>query len=93
MVSGTEVNIFDVLEHLVTIITIVGFALGWYVTRKERQQAGQHAVDQVNKMATNDLPHIYEESQRTNTFLAEQSKLLMSMDKSLGVLVDRGRRE
>lgn len=86
-------NFLDVLEHLVTIVTILGFIVGWYLTKKQQQRAGQNAVEQVNKMATNDLPHIYEESQRTNEYLAEQSKLLTSMDKSLTVLVDRGRRE
>lgn len=90
MVSET-VNFFDVLEHIITIVTIVGFVLGWYVTRKQRQQAGQTAVAQVNKMATNDLPHLYDESVRTNEHLEKQTALLTNMDKSLGILVDRRR--
>lgn len=96
MVSGTEVNIFDVLEHLVTIITIVGFALGWYITRKQRQQAGQRAVDQINTLATNHFPHMEQELQdqttkmdRHESLLNRQTELLISMDKNLGILVDR----
>lgn len=96
MFSGTEVNIFDVLEHLVTIITIVGFSLGWYVTRKQRQRAGQRAVDQINTLATNHFPHMEQELQdqtvkmdRHENLLNRQTELLISMDKNLGILVDR----
>ena len=47
------------------------------------------AVEQVNKMATNDLPHIHAEAVSTNQHLTQQTELLQEMRDGINLLVDR----
>lgn len=88
-------NIKDWLEIgdsiAVVLAVLGGLAAGfkWWFTREQAQEEGKKAVEQVNKMATNDLPHLTESSNKTNGHLEEQTKLLINMDKNIALLVDR----
>lgn len=82
----------EILDHTLTLLTILGILLGWYLTKKKRAEAGEKAVAQIDKMATNDLPHIHAEAVDTNKHLTQQTVLLQDMRDGIIKLVDRTER-
>ena len=89
MIPQAIKDVLEVANNLIVVFTILGVGLGWYMTRQKRQDAGKLAVDQINKMATNDLPHLTKAAEESNVHLVKQTELLTSVDKSLAILVDR----
>lgn len=81
----------EMLDHTVTVFAIIGAFLGWYLTRKKRQEAGMKAIEQIDIMATNCIPTIQKNGIETNKHLTEQTPLLQSIDKGIAILVDRGK--
>lgn len=67
----------------------------WKKSRKqavqsaEREKAGKLAVEQVNAMATNHLPHMETALQSLDKKSDDTIQLLTSIDKNIAILVDR----
>ena len=55
----------------------------------QKEKAGEAAITQLNKLATNDVPHMQESLVNLNTKHDESVRLLTSIDKSISILVDR----
>ena len=72
-----------------TIISFVGFMWRKSIQAAQKEKAGEAAVAQLNKMATNDLPHVQESLTNLNTKHDESVRLLANIDKSISILVDR----
>lgn len=93
-------NIKDVLDMIVSVVTIVGFlgvGLGWYISHRDAKQKGTVAMEQINLMATNHFPHMESDLKAQTGKLGEihetQSKqidVLQNIDSNIKVLVDRG---
>ena len=99
MIFQTPFEVISTAAQLVGWGAVVSF-IGWLwrksiivsVEFSKRQEKGDQAMEQVNKMATNDLPHLFEEGQKTNEHLETQTNLLSSIDRGIAVLVDRRNR-
>ena len=78
--------------HTVGWGSVIGF-IGWAWRRsfqiKEKEKAGENAVAQLNKLATNDFPHMQEALTNLNEKHVESVRLLTNMDKNISILVDR----
>ena len=78
--------------HTVGWGSVIGF-IGWAWRRsfqvREKEKAGEVAVAQVNKLATNDFPHMQESLTDLNKKHDESIRLLASMDRNISILVDR----
>jgi hypothetical protein len=92
MVNPNFDHYADMFEHIVTGVTVLSILFGYLYTRKQREADGKKAVEQVNKLATNDVPHLYDESVKTNDHLEKQTVLLANIDRGIAILVDRDRR-
>ena len=88
----------DVLKVVGDNIHVVGWGsvisfIGWAWRRsfqiKEKEKSGEAAVAQLNKLATNDFPHMQAALTDLNEKHVESIRLLTSMDKNIGLLVDR----
>lgn len=102
-IPQTVKDVIDVLDSFVVIGTCIGFLYGawkWSVKNginvHDRSKEGVQAMEQINKMASNDLPHLYDESKKTNEHLEKQTTILekmtdsfISMDTNIKILVDR----
>jgi hypothetical protein len=84
--AANDIGIF------LTLLCAAVAALSWYVGRAKRKAAAELAVAQINKMATNDFPHIHDESVKTNVHLTQQTVLLQDMRDGIIKLVDRTER-
>jgi hypothetical protein len=82
-------DVWDIAEHVVLIVTVLSAVVGFFITRHDRVAESKKAMEQIDKVATNDMPHLTAETQQTNVHLTEQTKLLQSMDKNIALLVDR----
>lgn len=91
----------DVLKVVGDNIHVVGWGsvisfIGWAWRRSfqisQKEKAGEVAVVQLNKMATNDLPHMHEALTDLNGKHDESIKILTSIDKNIAILVDRSPR-
>ena len=78
--------------HTVGWGTIIG-GVGWAWRRSfqiaQKEKAGEAAITQLNKLATNDFPHLQESMADLSTKHDESVRLLTSMDKNIALLVDR----
>ena len=72
-----------------TIISFVGFMWRKSIQAAQKEKTAEAAVAQLNKMATNDLPHVQESLTNLNTKHDESVRLLANIDKSISILVDR----
>lgn len=79
----------DSVGIMAGFLAAVGAGIRMWITRERRSAAGKQAVEQVHKMATNDLPHLFEESVKTNNHLERQTVLLQDMRDGIIKLVDR----
>ena len=72
-----------------TIISFVGFMWRKSIQAAQKEKAGEAAVAQLNKMATNDMPHMQESLIDLNKKHDESIRILGSIDKNISILVDR----
>jgi hypothetical protein len=81
----------ELLDHTLTVLTILGVLAGWLYTSRKRKEAGAKAVEQINHMAVNCIPTIQRNGEETNKHLEQQTEILQNIDKGIAVLVDRQR--
>ena len=72
-----------------SVIGFVGFLWRKSIQAAQKEKAGEAAVAQLNKMATNDMPHMQESLVSLNSKHDESVRLLTSIDKGISILVDR----
>jgi hypothetical protein len=75
-----------------TIISFVGFMWRKSIQAAQKEKAGEAAVAQLNKMATNDFPHLQESLVVLKDRHEESVRILTSIDKNISILVDRSPR-
>lgn len=84
------IEVGDGIGVAIGLLGAAGAVIRWWLRREQIQEEGKKAITQINKMATNDLPHLFEESLKTNKHLEDQTNLLTNIDKGITILVDRG---
>ena len=95
-------NVKDLIDTIASVGTVVGFITAgilWYISRRDSQEKAETAIAQINLLATNHFPHMQtalenlaQSGQETNTLLKDQTKILISTDRNIGILMDRGNR-
>jgi hypothetical protein len=93
------IELCDSVGVMLGLVGSAAAALRWYITREQRQAAGRKAIQQIDVLATNHFPHMEKELQDQSekmdqhaAILNEQTKILASVDRNIGLLVDRGNR-
>ena len=78
MISPSVKDAVDLISGLGTLLGFICVGLGWYVTRRESKKKAEHAIDQINLLATNHFPHMTadmavmkEETLKTNALLTD----------------------
>lgn len=72
-----------------SVISFIGWAWRRSFQISQKEKSGEIAVAQLNKLATNDFPHMQEALTNLNGKHDESVRLLTNMDKNIALLVDR----
>ena len=97
MISPAIKDAIDLVASVGTVVGFLGLLLGFLYTQRDNKAKAKTAVDQINLMATNHFPHmekdLTEQTKLITQVLEKHEKaneVLVSIDKGIAVLVDRG---
>jgi len=69
----------DIAGFALTVLTLMGVAIGWILTRHDNKQKGAVAMAQINLLATNHFPHMAEDIRIVKDETKETNKILTEL--------------